>query len=54
MILTCPNCGNKCHISELVHFCPKCGYVFVETFNLKQYKDTDIGNRRSLENVDMD
>jgi hypothetical protein len=54
MKIECPNCKNMCNINEHVKYCSKCGWVFIEYMNL-QYKDLDdLGQRRSLENVDQD
>jgi len=49
--IKCPSCKNM--IYEQIKYCPKCGYVFTNLLNLN-INLNEIGNRRSLENVDMD
>jgi len=51
--MICPNCKNKCNINEQVKYCNKCGYIFIDLLNI-HVSLNNIGNRRSLENVDMD
>jgi len=54
MKMICPNCKNVCEINEYVVYCSKCGRIFTEYLNVKNKYKNDIGNRRSLENVDQD
>lgn len=41
-------------MDEYNYYCPKCGKVFIEYLDILHIKDNEIGNRRSLENVDQD
>jgi uncharacterized Zn finger protein len=50
----CPQCKEVCQLNEYVTHCPKCGRVFIEYMSFPRKKENDIGNRRSLENVDQD
>ena len=49
----CPDCNIYTNLNEQVKYCSNCGYTFVDMLNLK-IDLNKIGNRRSLENVDMD